>query len=1302
MRKAASILFLCVLMMWTACMPGMCAEENLLKNGGFEAVSDGQPSDWTRGMWVTTLGASYLESTQDAHTGEACVLVENVQENDARYEQTVSVKPETYYRLSAYVRAEGIPTDGVRGANISFAGIYETSESVYDTNGEWVYLEVYARTGKGQKEVTVMARVGGYSAINSGRAWFDDLCLEQVEAVPAGHTYLDLSTPAPQSAAQTAGEENAPGMQQILLLITAGLIFACLLPWREKPQLALEKRSYAPQLAAVLAGAFVVRAVLAMLTPGYEVDINCFAAWSSTMYEAGPSQFYQTTSFCDYPPAYLYVLWLNGFLIRNLGVGFGTPAFLLLIKLVPMLLDIVCAALIYAMARPCTGERRAFGLAAAYALCPAPLLVSACWGQIDAALIALLIIVLYAASQARFDIALPVYFLAVLTKPQALLLAPLGVCALIIAFACHKDKAERKALLRRIGVGVLASVATVLIIVIPFSLHQEATWLFDKYAETLSSYNYATLSTGNLMFLLSGNWVSAELSSPLGVSYTALGWALMLASIAYVMFLALRGKKLSLLFELAALELMLICTLGVKMHERYMLPVLALLLLAFVLRPDRRTLAAFAISAFTLTVNCGVVLLFEHLIYPNEWVGYVCGAANLAACALLGWASWDHAVRDRVWKMPQKKECARAAGAEDESDARIRRELLEGTDARLHMRVRDWALVAAVTGIYAVVAFTNLGMTDAPQTGYVSSAAKESVTLDLGEVQEDFHIYYYGGISDVEFTFAVSEDGVNWTDAELAEFNVGVCFRWLAHRSPLTNADGTLRLNSRGEAQFSGSMASFTGRYVRVTFVSPGAQLWEVACVRDGQALPIVSVKAQGASESRAGDPALLIDEQASVPDVPSYLSGTYFDEIYHARTAYEHLNGISPYETTHPPLGKLLIALGVKIFGMTPFGWRFVGTLFGVLMLPLMYLLGKQLFKGKTLPSFLCMVLLALDCMHFTQTRIATIDTYPVFFIMAMFLCMLRWTRMNFLRDSLGRTLVPLFLSGLFMAFAIASKWTGIYAAAGLAVFFFWRLYGLWRQSVWAKAHAQEDARFAQAAKRFNRACVITLACCCVFFVAIPMVVYCLSYIPHLAPGGKVTFARIWHAQEVMFNYHAGLKDDHFFQSPWWQWPLIIKPMWYYNASFGESGTISTILSFGNPAVWWTGLAAMVYVMARALLRRGVPALTRQGLVRDELDDNLIFLVLGFLAQYLPWVLVPRSTFIYHYFASVPFIILATGQCFEYLRRRDARAAKIAMGALLGIALILFVGFYPLASGATVPRAWGEAMNWFGNWMYY
>lgn len=89
--------------------------------------------------------------------------------------------------------------------------------------------------------------------------------------------------------------------------------------------------------------------------------------------------------------------------------------------------------------------------------------------------------------------------------------------------------------------------------------------------------------------------------------------------------------------------------------------------------------------------------------------------------------------------------------------------------------------------------------------------------------------------------------------------------------------------------------------------------------------------------------------------------------------------------------MGKLLIALGIEIFGMTPFGYRFMGTFFGVLMLLPLYVLLKSMF-GKTKVALCGTTIFAFEFMHFTQTRIATIDTYGVFFTLTSFLFLWRW----------------------------------------------------------------------------------------------------------------------------------------------------------------------------------------------------------------------------------------------------------------------------------------------------------------------
>ena len=159
---------------------------------------------------------------------------------------------------------------------------------------------------------------------------------------------------------------------------------------------------------------------------------------------------------------------------------------------------------------------------------------------------------------------------------------------------------------------------------------------------------------------------------------------------------------------------------------------------------------------------------------------------------------------------------------------------------------------------------------------------------------------------------------------------------------------------------------------------------------------------------------------------------------------------------------------------------------------------------------------------------------------------------------------------------------------------------------------------------------------------------------------------------------------------------------MWYYAADYKGAGMASSILAFGNPAVWWTGLAGILFVLGYSLYRNALPALRIVRGRNDEYDRAMPVIAVGFLSAYLPWVLVSRLTFIYHYFASVPFIILATAQGLRVLERRAPRATHVLMGVLCVAALALFIAFYPLASGAEVPRAWCDAVSVFDNWMWY
>jgi dolichyl-phosphate-mannose--protein O-mannosyl transferase len=392
-----------------------------------------------------------------------------------------------------------------------------------------------------------------------------------------------------------------------------------------------------------------------------------------------------------------------------------------------------------------------------------------------------------------------------------------------------------------------------------------------------------------------------------------------------------------------------------------------------------------------------------------------------------------------------------------------------------------------------------------------------------------------------------------------------------------------------------------------------------------------------------------LLDEQDAAPERATCLNSAYYDESYHAGTALENIENIYPYEISHPPLAKLILSLGIRLLGMTPLGWRLMGTLTGVLMVPAMYVFLKKLFGGVDVPYCLTTVF-AFDFMHFVQTRIATIDSFAVLFIILCFFFMLRFLQRDIVAEPLKKVLPDLALSGFFMGCAVASKWIGVYAGLGLAVLYFWHcarhlLLGRGaKKALAARELSPEDrARLKLRADTAPRRILVLCLWCLLFFVAVPAGIYLLSYIPYFryahtsSPGEWLKL--VLNAQEGMFSYHSkpGLGMDHLFYSPWYEWPLIVRPMYYAMAYYLPQGWSMAIFCFGNPAVWYVGLAGLAFTLCQWALGHRYSLAGRDWplhLRRRDWDVSAAFVLLGLLAQFLPWMLVPRGTYIYHYFA--------------------------------------------------------------------
>jgi murein DD-endopeptidase MepM/ murein hydrolase activator NlpD len=159
---------------------------NLLMDGGFEEGST-SPNWWTKDAWTLSYSTFTWDDSQK-HSGNKSVKISNNTANDARWIQTVSVQPNSDYRLSGWIKTENVShtLESVdAGANLSVLGEYEYSTPLFGTN-DWTYTTLEFNTGQ-RTQVSIVARVGMYSGTNTGTAWFDDLKLELL-STPSCHT----------------------------------------------------------------------------------------------------------------------------------------------------------------------------------------------------------------------------------------------------------------------------------------------------------------------------------------------------------------------------------------------------------------------------------------------------------------------------------------------------------------------------------------------------------------------------------------------------------------------------------------------------------------------------------------------------------------------------------------------------------------------------------------------------------------------------------------------------------------------------------------------------------------------------------------------------------------------------------------------------------------------------------------------------------------------------------------------------------------------------------------------------------
>lgn len=546
---------------------------------------------------------------------------------------------------------------------------------------------------------------------------------------------------------------------------------------------------------------------------------------------------------------------------------------------------------------------------------------------------------------------------------------------------------------------------------------------------------------------------------------------------------------------------------------------------------------------------------------------------------------------------------------------------------------KDVILMLIITLVYAIVSFINLGTFTNPQTFWKTEYVGDSITFKIEQGTTDIsNIRFYSGTDFGDYSLYVSYDGINYADPLI--INTDKVFAW----------------------QDFGLTGNF--EYIKIVGHEEGIYLGEMALYDELNN----KLKLTPLDENSK----LVLDEQDTVPEEISYLNSAYFDEIYFARTAYEHQHNLPIYEWTHPPLGKLLMAIPMLFMGMTTFAYRLMGNIAGILMIPTIYVFAKMLFKNSKY-AVLAAIIMAADGMHFVQSRLGTADGFLVLFIMLEYLFMYRYIISE--DKPLKKRLWSLFWSGLFMGLAIATKWTGVFAALGLAIVFFFNLA--------LKIFVEK--------KKWCKENTITILSCLGFFVLIPLAIYLLSYIPYYIVENAYikdlkTFIE-W--QQYMYNYHNNLVATHPYSSMWYTWPITKQSILYWVGTTNE-GAITRIALLGNPAIWWFSIPCIIYTVISAVKNR-----------RFE----CWFLIIPIISMIASYVGIDRIMFLYHYFPILPFVMLTIVAFMKWLCEKTK--IDIFIYIFVAVIIIVFIKFYPIYSGFPTSAEYIKDLQWLKTWIW-
>lgn len=397
------------------------------------------------------------------------------------------------------------------------------------------------------------------------------------------------------------------------------------------------------------------------------------------------------------------------------------------------------------------------------------------------------------------------------------------------------------------------------------------------------------------------------------------------------------------------------------------------------------------------------------------------------------------------------------------------------------------------------------------------------------------------------------------------------------------------------------------------------------------------------------------------------------FDEVHYVPAARTLIALSGPRNIEHPLLAKEIIAAGIMLLGDNSLGWRFFSTLAGTATVLGVFAI-LWLMLGRVRPAVFGALFAMFNFTVFVQARIAMLDGFMAAFTVLGTASLLWAMRAETGRSAWSRWILGSILLGL----AVAAKWIAApmiaYAAIGFVVV---RLTDARRSG--GSIYAALNARPARGAHRHwpGMAAIPALLMLGVVSIATYFATFAPAFFYHVQP---MTWDGLLPFQWTMYGQQTQVLPPHTYQSRWWSWPVMIRPIWYLYER--TDGAQRGVLLIGNLAILWGGLIAVAACLWGGIRERNLTLLAAAG---------------PWIGSYAVWSVIPKSLgFFYYYYLPSIFLCVALAGALDHFKR-----GKQWDSAVLGATVALFAVFYPILSAWPLwgPKAF-HVWTWFPSWV--